>query len=980
MKACNKARADCHLSSNHARTYQIARNHLDAVTRKAKEVSWQEYVSQLDPRQDRSRIWKTIAAMDGRKPKAKSGSNIHLGEKIAITDQQKANVFIKSYYQESQIKTNKWQDKPRIHAERRATEVNCSNCEGKNTEMCCPFNMAELRIAMTKLKKGKSPGIDKIPNEMLLKLSERGTETLLRLYNLSWDTKTCPNEWKQAEIIAITKPGKDPSITTSYRPISLLSCISKLMERIVQTRLQDFLERNSKLHPAQAGFRKGRSTNEQIVRLTQTIVDGIQNQQRSITTYVDFTKAYDKVWRSNLWGKMGELGIPTCVVRWTKALLSDRYAHVRYNEKRSNKMLFKNGLPQGSVLAPILWLIYINDLGDALPTNTQIGISDSLFADDVAITATAKTAVQCERLMQIALNALEKWADDNKVEISICDSEKSKTVCCLYTKDPSENKGKLTPNLYLKGIKVHHTTTPKFLGVYIDQQLTFKRHAEYVAEKVTKRNKILRSLSGRKWGQSSKQLRNVHCTYTQSAIDHGLGAWGTMAAPSNLDIVGKKERAAARIITGCLNDTPINPLMCEAGLQPIEVRSKLQATLQHEKTTRLPKDTPSHITATNTAPMRLKTRSKKNTMLGDKLLPPRETAWYTLCKAKLECTPKENVTLFPKLEPWKWETPDIEFNYMLDGCMGKNDSDENITNAAQNFLEKTRPNDIVCYTDGSAVEGTKNGGAGAVIQIPNREKIIITKACGTICSSYRAEMIAIEQALTAITKEIEKTPEGESRSLWIITDSQSSIVTIKQGPGNQFSEVGNNIWELLNQINQLQVNTKFQWIPGHKGIQGNEEADEVAGKASKMPQEEVPIDFETAKTYLKRNLRDEWLNNIERDDLFYSKVTGARPKPVPPKTNRADEVLIHQLRTGKSPIAAHCLAKYLNLPDDKGLCLAGCGAKETVEHLLLCPIYAKQREEICETEDPVKVLLNKNPVKILEFLRRIGRRAAPNLQ
>ncbi len=110
----------------------------------------------------------------------------------------------------------------------------------------------------------------------------------------SWIEKKCPKQWKKAEIVTIPKPGKDPSLTTSYHPNSLLSCTSKLMERLVQTRMQYFLESKNVLHPSQAGFRRGRSTNEQIHRLTQTIVDGFQKHQRSLVVYVNFTKAYDR--------------------------------------------------------------------------------------------------------------------------------------------------------------------------------------------------------------------------------------------------------------------------------------------------------------------------------------------------------------------------------------------------------------------------------------------------------------------------------------------------------------------------------------------------------------------------------------------------------------------------------------------------------------------------------------------------------------
>ena len=122
----------------------------------------------------------------------------------------------------------------------------------------------------------------------------------------------------------------------------------------------------------------------------------------------------------------------------------------------------------------------------------------------------------------------------------------------------------------------------------------------------------------------------------------------------------------------------------------------------------------------------------------------------TLCKAKLECTSKEPTILHPQLEPWKWSSPDVEFNTTLDGCMGKNDAAENINNAAQRLLDKISEADIVCYTDGSAHEGTKNGGAGATVEIPGSDKITIKYPCGIICSSYRAEMIAIERALQAV--------------------------------------------------------------------------------------------------------------------------------------------------------------------------------------------------------------------------------------
>ena len=217
------------------------------------------------------------------------------------------------------------------------------------------------------------------------------------------------------------------------------------------------------------------------------------------------------------------------------------------------------------------------------------------------------------------------------------------------------------------------------------------------------------------------------------------------------------------------------------------------------------------------------------------------------------------------------------------------------------------------------------------------------------------------------------------RKIWIITDSQSTITTLSTGPGNQYSVPGNNTWRTLLQLADRKdiAAINFQWVPGHKGIAGNEEADKLAAEAAKLPQDEVPIDFTSAKAAVRRRLRKEDLEEVAKTGSFHHRCTGSRPKPLPTHLTRREQVIIHQLRAGKSSLVAHCLYRYRGLSEEKGLCMAGCGVKETVEHLLTCPMYERQRQESDIEEGKVLQALNDEPEKVLKFLDKIGRRTIP---
>ena len=236
-------------------------------------------------------------------------------------------------------------------------------------------------------------------------LPRSGMDFLFHIFNLSW---ICfPSFCKTSSIIPIHKMGKPLDSPASFRPISLTSCVSKLFERIILSRLLFFLESNSSFSPSQAGFRPGRSTLDQILYLSQSISDGFNKPRPgspTILSTIDFSKAFDSVWQPALFNKLISAGLPPCFARWTQSFLSDRRACVVYQNHKSRFFRVRRSVPQGSVLGPVLFYRFINDL----PASLSSSVSCSLYADDLAIWSSSPSVPTAVETTQGALFRLDR--------------------------------------------------------------------------------------------------------------------------------------------------------------------------------------------------------------------------------------------------------------------------------------------------------------------------------------------------------------------------------------------------------------------------------------------------------------------------------------------------------------------------------------------------------------------------------------------
>lgn len=399
--------------------------------------------------------------------------------------------------------------------------------------LCSP---AEVLTIIYKLRNNKAPGCDNISNVLLKNLSRKAICFLTKIFNSMILHNYFPHAWKKSKIILFPKPGKDPIFPQNHRPISLLSSLSKVFEKILLSRVQDFMTSENIIINEQFGFRKDHSTNHQLLRLSEKIVDGFNSNSYTGVVFLDIATAFDKVWHNGLLHKLMALKFPTYIVKLIQSYLKDRFFEVHHANSTSSTRKIRAGVPQGSILGPTLFNIYINDIP------RPEGVELALFADDTAVIAQSWHAEEASEALQSALDILEEWYTLWRIKINV-----TKSQATMFSRRRHKTLG-IPGNISLFDETIVWKDKSKYLGVIMDQRLNWGSHIKETIVKTTSRLAMLRPLLNKKSKLSLYNKLTLYKTILLPMMTYGSNVWGN-AAPTNIKKLQVQQNKILREIT-----------------------------------------------------------------------------------------------------------------------------------------------------------------------------------------------------------------------------------------------------------------------------------------------------------------------------------------------------------------------------------------------------------------------------------------------
>ena len=403
--------------------------------------------------------------------------------------------------------------------------------------------LADEVVDVIKHLKDSSCGWDDISTAVVKTTYTSFIVPITHILNISITKGVFPNELKIARVIPLFKSG-DSMIFANYRPVSILPVFSKILERLMYKRLLTFINKNGILYSYQFGFRSEHSPELALLFLVDKVSTALENGDFVLGLLLDFSKAFDTVNHDILYLKLEKYGIRGTALNMFKSYLSNRQQYVVYDGVKSENKKIICGVPQGSILGPLLFLLYINDLA-----GVSSKIFSLLFADDSNVFMTGKDPNQLIRSMNNEISKVVDWLRVNKLSLNL-----KKTHFIFFRKQ--RTRVRIFEELIIDNVKIDMKDDTKFLGVILDKNLNFGEHIRYIKGKVSRGLGILykcRRLF------THETLLTLYNSFVFPYFNYCVSVWGNTFS-SYLEPLIKMQKRAVRIVAGAERNSHTSPI------------------------------------------------------------------------------------------------------------------------------------------------------------------------------------------------------------------------------------------------------------------------------------------------------------------------------------------------------------------------------------------------------------------------------------
>ena len=874
--------------------YRHARNIYFSSIKEAKKAHWESFLQKNDPQS----IYKAMAYMKDPRVQIIPAIMNASGHKEELFE-GKCNAFRQTLFPKPPKSANiKWDDyESRGWFWPKLTEK-------------------ELEKAITAKVKGKTPGPDSITQEIIKHAFHNIPKIFFRVYSCFINVGYHPTCWKQATGAILKKPGKpDYSQPKAYRVISLLNCLGKVSERIMARRLSYMAETTSLLDRSQIGGRMTMSAVDAAMLLTTEIQT---NKQYGLTTsavFLDVKGAFDHVSLNQLLGTMKEQHLPFNLITWVKSFLCNRKLRLAFNGEVENFRSIDTGIPQGSPISPILFLIYIKNLFKSK------AVKFLSYIDDICLTTASTTMAKNTHILQREVSQLFRLGEQNAIQFDL-----TKTEMMHFSGSKQTKKH----NLILPGGEiVQPKKLVRWLGVWFDPKLSFKEHVSIRVSLANQAFNRLSRLANTERGLSPASIRQIYLACVISVSDYGSVLWwqGQKSFAENFQ---KLQNKALRKTLGAFRTSPIRPMEIEAALAPPESRLDGQISQYALRITKLPASHP------------IRTEIDKIEERGDTNKPCQINRIMKSINELVQISIRENIRrfIFP---PWCSSTP-------IETIINKIDKEEatKMHRKLVNSVKNTTT--TLIYTDASKM--SKNQGIGIGFHIIDMKTGNIREYANNIGNKqliFDGELEGIVQALELCDNE-----SSPNKKFLIFSDNQSSIERITKFDDSPGQSRFLRALTAAQAINEKGADATVHWVPGHSEIKGNVMADKLAKSATTMSSIEEEMSLSWLGQQVRQRKFESWNNILERyknqNDFThpsYFKKFGWKPKSkiqIPNGTKRQVASAFFQLKLGHGYFKNY-LYKLGHTKSSK----CECGQKETPEHLMLwCKKYKIERRELKE--------------------------------